>query len=75
MGPHGGIPSQETRGGNRPDWAHLAPGEPLAELPEDYPEPDSEELPSGLGTWDDDDGNTYGYGPDGYSDPDGEDGQ
>lgn len=37
------IPEQETRGGNRVDWAQAKPGEPLPELPpEDYPEPDSE---------------------------------
>jgi hypothetical protein len=48
MGPHEqrNIPEQETRGGNRVDWAQAKPGEPLPELPpEAYPEPDSEQLP------------------------------
>lgn len=40
------TPVQETRGGNRVNWAQAAPGEPLPELPADaYPEPDSEPLP------------------------------
>lgn len=79
MRPH--VPGQETRGGDKVDWARAQPGEPLPERGETFPEPDSEELPPGLGSWEDDDGNTYGYedpdgypGPDAYSDPDGEDG-
>jgi hypothetical protein len=44
------IPAQETRGGNRVDWANAEPGEPLPALPESaYPEPDSQQLP----LWDD----------------------
>jgi hypothetical protein len=40
------VPPQETRGGNRPDWRHAKPGEPLPELPPpEYPEPDSEAIP------------------------------
>jgi hypothetical protein len=40
------VPAQETRGGNRVDWAEAKSGEPLPELPpEVYPEPDSEQLP------------------------------
>lgn len=40
------VPAQETRGGNRVDWAGAKPGEPLPELPpETYPEPDSKQLP------------------------------
>lgn len=40
------VPAQETRGGNRVDWAEAKPGEPLPELPpEAYPEPDSGKLP------------------------------
>jgi hypothetical protein len=40
------VPAQETRGGNRVDWAKAEPGQPLPELPkDDYPEPDSEQLP------------------------------
>lgn len=51
MGPHGphevrNIPEQETRGGDRVDWAQAKPGEPLPELPpEECLEPDSEPLP------------------------------
>ena len=49
MGPYsqrGKIPEQETRGGNRVNWAEAKPGEALPELPADaYPEPDSEQLP------------------------------
>jgi hypothetical protein len=42
---HRGIPAQETRGGNRVNWAQAEPGETLPELPPDaYPEPDSEQL-------------------------------
>ena len=54
MGPHEKrtVPAQETRGGNRVNWAEAEPGEPLPELPPDaYPEPDSKQLP----LWDDDD--------------------
>jgi hypothetical protein len=40
-----GVPAQETRGGDRVNWAQARPGEPLPELPpEDYPEPDSKQL-------------------------------
>lgn len=48
------VPAQETRGGNRVDWAKAEPGQPLPELPpEAYPEPDSRrwEQPP---LWDDD---------------------
>lgn len=50
MGPHPqqrrNIPATETRGGDRVDWAGARAGEPLPELPpDDYPEPDSEQLP------------------------------
>ena len=45
MGPWSGrsaTPAQETRGGNRVDWAQAVPGEALPELaPDAYPEPDS----------------------------------
>jgi hypothetical protein len=50
MGPHEKrtVPAQETRGGNRVDWAEAKPGEPLPELPSDaYLEPDSQQLPLG----------------------------
>ena len=48
MGPENrAIPAQETRGGDRVDWARAVVGEPLPELPpDDYPEPDSTQLPS-----------------------------
>ncbi len=53
------IPAQESRGGNRVDWQHAEPGEPLPELPPDaYPEPDSEQLPF----WDEDDRELGGEG-------------
>ena len=40
-----GVPAQETRGGNRVDWAGAKPGEALPELPPDsYPE-DAADLP------------------------------
>lgn len=50
MGPWGErssrTPAEETRGGNRVDWANAAAGEALPELPADaYPEKDSEQLP------------------------------
>jgi hypothetical protein len=42
------VPQQETRGGDRIDWAKAVAGEPLPPLPADaYPEPDSEPLPGG----------------------------
>lgn len=28
------VPGTETRGGERPDWDHVVPGEALPELPE-----------------------------------------
>lgn len=38
-------PQQETRGGNRVNWAKAVPGQLLPELPaEVYPEPDSAPL-------------------------------
>lgn len=40
------VPEQETRGGDRVDWANAQPGQPLQELPPDaYPELDSTDLP------------------------------
>ncbi len=62
MGKHEkpGVPSQETRGGNRVDWKNAVPGEALPELPPDaYPEPDSTELPV---MYDDDDHELGGEG-------------
>jgi hypothetical protein len=48
MGPWGersSTPAQETRGGNRVDWAQAVPGEALPELaPDAYPEPDSQKI-------------------------------
>lgn len=36
------VPAQETRGGDKVDWANAVPGEPLPELPDaEYLEPDS----------------------------------
>lgn len=56
MGPHGqaSVPAQETRGGDKVDWKHAKPGQPLPERGENFPDPDSEELPTGLGNGDED---------------------
>jgi len=49
------VPAQETRGGDRVNWAKAEPGQPLPELPpDDYPEPDSEQLPLTLQDGNDD---------------------
>lgn len=55
MGPHDGqasVPAQETRGGDKIDWARAVPGQPLPERGEHFPDPDSEELPAGLDSGD-----------------------
>jgi hypothetical protein len=50
MGPHPQhekriIPAQETRGGDKVDWANAVPGEPLPELPPEVnPETDNGQL-------------------------------
>jgi hypothetical protein len=39
------VPQTESRGGDKPDWGKAVAGEPLPKLGEEYPEPDSEEVP------------------------------
>lgn len=39
------VPQVESRGGDRPDWGKVVKGEPLVPLGEEYPEPDSQDVP------------------------------
>lgn len=41
----GQVRQVEQRGGDKPDWGSVVAGEPLPQLGEEYPEPDSGNVP------------------------------